>query len=322
MLPIPRVLPWARCFCPFRACGAELQDFCLNFQDVLSATAETTTTGTASATTAEASSTAEAATRATTGVGTTKAGTAAIAETTKVAAVECVGVVIAAGFIVALAVTSAKIAVGYTSACTIARIPIVAVIPKAAVTGIPARIAASISYMPNHRATPIPWIVISTPAIIPWTVPATIPTSITIIPWIVPRVKPRIIPAGIISVTPRIAPSPHTAAPVIRTIAVIVIEPRIIISIPTAHFPSTAEVFFRVSIFLCKISIIIDTVRSNTLSYMKLDDIITQGIFPYILIMTQESTTAVIFIHVSVASTPVQGIYTVSTCFLLGISTL
>ena len=160
MLPIPRVLPWARCFCPFRACGAELQDFCLNFQDVLSATAETTSTGTASATTAEA------ATRATTEVGTTKAGTAAIAETTKVAAVECIGVVIAAGIIVALAVTSAKIAVGYTSACTIARISIVAVIPKAAVTGIPARIAASISYMTYHRATPIPWIVISTPAIV------------------------------------------------------------------------------------------------------------------------------------------------------------
>ena len=181
---------------------------------------------------------------------------------------------------------------------------------------------SAITYMPYHRTTPIPWIVISTPAIIPWTVPATIPTSITIIPWIIPRVKPWIIPAGIISVTPRIAPSPHTATPVIRTIAIIVVEPRIIISIPTAHFPSTAEVFFRVSIFLSKISIIIDTVRSNTLTYMKLNNIITQGIFPYILIMTQESTTAVIFIHASVASTPVQGIYTVSTCFLLCISTL
>ena len=116
MLPIPRVLPWARCFCPFRACGAELQDFCLNFQDVLSATAETTSTGTASATTAEASSAAEAATRATTGVGTSEAGTAAIAETTEVAAVEGIGVVIAASIVITLVVTSAKVAVGHTSA--------------------------------------------------------------------------------------------------------------------------------------------------------------------------------------------------------------
>ena len=116
MLPIPRVLPWARCFCPYRACGAELQATCLNIQGVLSATAETTTTGTASASTAEASSAAEAATRATTGVGTTEAGTAAIAEAAEVASVEGIGVVIAASIVITLVVTSAKVAVGYASA--------------------------------------------------------------------------------------------------------------------------------------------------------------------------------------------------------------
>ena len=139
--------------------------------------------------------------------------------------------------------------------------------------------------MSDYRTSPIPRIVVAAPAIIPRGVPATIPAAVTIIPWIVPRVEPRIIPAGIIAVAPRIVPAPHAAAPVVRTVTIIIVEPRIIESVPSAHLACAYEILIPVSILLGEVSIIINAVWRHTLAHMELDNVVAQGIFPYILIM-------------------------------------
>ena len=118
----------------------------------------------------------------------------------------------------------------------------------------------AIAYMPNHRTTPVPRAIPATPAIIPWVVPAAIPSGIAIIPWIIPR----------------IVPAPHAGAPIVWTIAIVAIEPRIVVAIPAAHSAGIAEILFLVDILLGEVSIIVDAVGRYPLAYMKLDDIVTK----------------------------------------------
>ena len=176
--------------------------------------------------------------------------------------------------------------------------------------------------MSVYRTAPIPRVVVAAPAIIPRVVPATIPSAIAIIPWIVPRVEPRIIPAGIIAVAPWIVPAPHAVAPIVRTVTIIIVEPRIIEAVPTAHLACANEILIPVSILLGEVSIIINAVRRHTLTHMELDDVVAQGIFPYILIMAEDSSAPVVFIYRTVASAPKQTVNTISTSPLLSILAL
>lgn len=134
----------------------------------------------------------------------------------------------------------------------------------------------AIAYMPNHRTTPVPRAIPATPAIIPWVVPAAIPSGIAIIPWIIPRIKPWVVPARIVTVSPRIVPAPHAGAPIVWTIAIVAIEPRIVVAIPATHSAGIAEILLLVDILLCEVSIIVDAVGRYPLAYMKLDDIVTK----------------------------------------------
>ena len=134
----------------------------------------------------------------------------------------------------------------------------------------------AIAYMPNHRTTPVPRAIPATPAIIPWVVPAAIPSGIAIIPWIIPRIKPWVVPARIVAVSPRIVPPPHAGAPIVWTIAIVAIEPRIVVAIPATHSAGITEILLLVDILLCEVSIIVDAVGCHPLAYMKLDDIVTK----------------------------------------------
>ena len=164
----------------------------------------------------------------------------------------------------------------------------------------------AIAYMPNHRTTPVPRTIPATPAVIPWVIPATIPSCVAIIPRIIPRVEPWVIPARIIAVAPRIVPSPHARTPVVRTIAIVAVEPRIIIAIPAAHAAGVVEILILVDVFLGKIRIIIDAVGHHALAHMKLDDVVAQRIGAHMLKMTEDASATVILIHITPTATPIE----------------
>ena len=253
-----------------------------------------------------------------------EAGSTTVSESAKVAAVEVVGIIIVANAIVTAIIVdaTAEIAVSVASVSTVASIAFIAIITISSASCITARIASTIANMPDYRTAPIPRIVVAAPAIIPRGVPASIPAAVTIIPWIIPRVEPRIIPAGIIAVAPRIVPAPHAAAPVVRTVTIIIVEPWIIESVPSAHLACAYEILIPVSILLGEVSIIINAVGRHTLAHMELDNVVAQGIFPYILIMAEDSAASIVFINRTVASAPIQAINTISTRPLFSILAL
>ena len=228
-----------------------------------------------------------------------EAGSTTVSESAKVTAVEVVGIIIVSNAIVTAIIVdaTAEIAISVASIGTVASIAFVAIIAVSPASCITARITSAIANMSDYRAAPIPRIVVAAPAIIPRVVPATIPSAVAIIPRIIPRVKPRIIPAGIIAVAPRIVPAPHAAAPIVRTVTIIIVEPRIIESIPSAHLACAYEILIPVSILLSEVSIIINAVGRHTLAHMEHDDVVAQGIFPYILIMAEDSAASIIFIY-------------------------
>ena len=175
-----------------------------------------------------------------------------------------------------------------------------------------ATIAVAWAHVSHSRTSPIPRI-ITTPSI-PGT---TIPACIAIIPGVEPGIKPGIVPSCIIAITPWIVPTPVRTAPVVWSAAVITIEPRIVKSVPTAQVSGAVEIITHAThVLLGKSLVIVDGIGSHALAHSERYDVVAQRVGSDVLIMAQQFTATVVFIHISVASRPVEGIYAVLTCTL------
>ena len=121
---------------------------------------------------------------------------------------------------------------------------------------------STMPYMYHSRTSPIPRTIITSPAAIPRVIPA----CITVIPWGIERIVPGVIPATIVAVPPRIMPSPVTAAPIVGADAVIIVEPGVVVTVPTTQATCVFEiVIILLDVLLRKCSVIIDGVGLYTL---------------------------------------------------------
>ena len=178
---------------------------------------------------------------------------------------------------------------------------------------------SSIAYVSYHRSSPIPRAIITTPSIIPRVVP-TIVACITIVPRIVEWIKPRVVPSSIIAITPRISPSPVATTPIVWTYTIIIIEPRIVVAIPTAQVTSIFEILILVDVLLGESCIIIDRIRFHTLVETERDDVVAQGIRCDTLIVTEDTAIAIVLINRSRATRPIYCIDTITASTLLVVS--